>query len=234
MHFVKPNPMLIIPSIVIFMAIFPAIILFIYIYKKDTYKEPLSLLIWTFIAGMFSAPASTFFSSMVPASIEAGPFLSAVYTAFFQAAIPEELSKFLILYMLIWNNKHFDEMFDGIVYASIVGLGFAALENIMYVARFGTGVILSRGLLAVPGHFFFGVAMGFFFALAKFAPKHRKMFMSLSLLVPIVLHGCYDGLLMWAENLNNWWSALLTIVFYVFVIRMWKAGMKQIKIMQGR
>lgn len=226
--------MIIIPLSIILMAILPAIILFIYIVRKDTYKEPLHLLIWTFIVGMLSAPCSTFFSSMVPATIEAGPFVTAVYTAFLQAAVPEELAKFLLLYALIWNNRHFDELFDGIVYASIIGLGFASLENILYVANYGTGVILSRGLLAVPGHFFFGVAMGFFFALAKFYPSRRGLYLTLTLLVPIFLHGCYDGLLMWAENLNSWFSIILTVVFYWFVIKMWKAGFKRIKVLEGK
>lgn len=226
--------MTIIPLSIIFMAILPAIILFFYITRKDTYKEPFHLLIWTFIVGMLSAPCSTFFSSMVPETIEAGPFATALYTAFLQAAVPEELSKFLLLYAVIWNNRHFDELFDGIVYASIIGLGFAALENILYVANYGTEVILSRGLLAVPGHFFFGVAMGFFFALAKFYPSNRPLFLALTLLVPILLHGCYDGLLMWAENLDSWFSTILTLAFYWFVIKMWKMGFKRIKALEGK
>lgn len=221
------------PLVIVGLAVLPAIILFIYVYRKDTYKEPLSLLIWTFIVGMLSAPCSTFFSGMLPDSIQAGPFLSAAYTAFLQAAVPEELAKFLLLYALIWNNRHFDEMFDGIVYASIVGLGFAALENILYVMNYGTGVIVSRGLLAVPGHFFFGVAMGYFFAYAKFDVQNRGRYLVLTLLVPILLHGIYDGLLMWAENLNSWISLGLTLLFYWFVIKMWKMGFKRIKSLQG-
>lgn len=217
----------------IFMAILPAVLLFIYIYRQDTYKEPLNLLIWTFILGMLSAPFSSFFCNLTPESVEAGPFVSAMYTAFLKAAVPEELAKFIMLYALIWNNRNFDEFFDGIVYASIIGLGFAALENIMYVISYGPSVVVSRGLLAVPGHFFFGVSMGFFFALAKFYPKQRFLYFTLTLAVPMILHGIYDGLLMWAENLNSWISIILTLVFYCFVFRMWKLGIKKIKMLQG-
>lgn len=226
--------MLVIPISVIFAAVLPAIVLFIYVYKTDTHKEPLSLLVWTFILGMLSAPCSTFFSGMVPAEIKAGPFVAAVYSAFCQAAIPEELSKFIMLFALIWNNRFFDEKFDGIVYASVVGLGFAALENILYVAQFGTGILASRALLAIPGHFFFGVAMGYFFAIAKFFPRCRREYLALSLIVPILLHGCYDGLLMWAENLNSWVSVVLSLVFYYFVIRLWKVGFKRINAFKGQ
>lgn len=220
--------------LLIAMAILPALILFAYVYKKDPYKEPMSLLIWTFILGMLSAPCSTFFSGMVPGSIEAGPFMSAAYTAIFRAAIPEELSKFIMLYALIWNNRHFDDMFDGIVYGSVVGLGFAALENIMYVMDFGPSVIISRGLLAVPGHFFFGVTMGFFFALAKFLPNDRKKCLALTLIAPMLLHALYDGLLMWAQNLNTWLSLVIMLVFYYFVTRLWKYGIREIRMLQGR
>ncbi len=221
------------PISIIALAVLPAIILFIYVCRKDAFKEPFGLLVWTFVVGMLSAPCSMFFSGMLPDSIQAGPFMSAMYTAFLQAAVPEELAKFLLLYALIWNNRNFDEMFDGIVYASIVGLGFAALENILYVANYGTGVLLSRGLLSVPGHFFFGVAMGYFFAYAKFDEHNRGRYLTLTLLVPILLHGVYDGLLMWAENLNSALSFGLTLLFYWFVIKMWKTGIKRIRSLQG-
>lgn len=218
--------------LIIFLAILPAIVLFAYVNKKDVYKEPAGLLMWTFILGMLSAPCSTFFSGMVPATIEAGPFVKAAYSSILQAAVPEELSKFIMLYALIWNNRHFDEMFDGIVYGATIGLGFAALENILYVMNFGPSVIVSRAILAVPGHFFFGVSMGFFFALAKFIPHMRPLFMTLTLVVPMTLHAVYDGLLMWAENLNTWFSLVLMLVFYFFVSRLWKLGFLKIKTLQ--
>lgn len=226
--------MLIIPSILILLAFLPAIVLFIFIYKKDVYKEPLNILIWTFIMGMVSAPFSGVFSGLTPDSINAGPFLSALYTAFVKAAFPEELAKFIILYAVIWNNRNFDEMFDGIVYASVVGLGFAALENLQYVLHFGPGVVVSRALLAVPGHFFFGVAMGAFFGIAKFFPQHKTKLLTLSVLTPILIHGCYDFLLMWAEGIKSIFSVVIMLVFYVFIFRMWKFGFRRINALQGR
>lgn len=216
------------------MAFLPAIVLFLYINKTDEHKEPLRILIWTFIMGMASAPFSSVFSGITPDAIQAGPFLSAFYTAFVKAAIPEELAKFIILYAVIWNNRYFDEMFDGVVYASVVGLGFAALENLEYVLNFGPGVVISRALLAVPGHFFFGVAMGTFFGIAKFYPRFKTPLLAAALGIAILTHGCYDFLLMWASGLNSWFSAVLMLVFYFFVARMWKAGFRRIKVLQGK
>ena len=69
--------------------------------------------------------------------------------------------------IVIWRNKNFNEPFDGIVYACFIGLGFAGIENIMYVfgndtvgGALTTGVM--RALLSVPGHFLFAVIMGYF------------------------------------------------------------------------
>ena len=95
------------------------------------------------------------------------------YDSFLTAAIPEELCKFLIFMIFIWRDKNFDEYFDGIVYATFIGLGFACVENIQYVFSYGfqTGVV--RALLSVPGHFLFGVVMGYFLSMAKFHPEKR-------------------------------------------------------------
>jgi len=220
--------------LIIFLAFLPSIVLFWYISTQDTYKEPMKTMIWVFIMGMVSAPFSTFFSGMMPDSINAGPFLSAAYTAFLQAAIPEELSKFIVLFAVVWNNRNFDEMFDGIVYASLVALGFAAFENLMYLLSYGTEVLLSRAFLAVPGHFFFGVTMGFFFGIGKFDVEHRKLCLALALLLPMLLHGLYDMLLMWAGNLDSWIYIVIMAVFYFFVYKLWTFGFKQIKALQGK
>ena len=60
---------------------------------------------------------------------EATSILGSVSTAFFGAAIPEEIAKFIMLWLLLRKNRYFDEKMDGIVYAVCVSLGFEALEN---------------------------------------------------------------------------------------------------------
>jgi RsiW-degrading membrane proteinase PrsW (M82 family) len=69
------------------------------------------------------------------------------------------------------NNPYFDEHFDGIVYAVCVGMGFAGLENIMYVFQNmddWMSVSVARAIFSVPGHFFFAVSMGYFYSCVHF------------------------------------------------------------------
>ncbi len=102
------------------------------------------------------------------------PFAKSFFDSFFLAAIPEEISKWLVLYWIVWKSREFDEHYDGIIYAVFVSLGFALVENIMYVVNRGMGVALIRAVLSVPGHGSFGVLMGYYFSLAKFGPVTQR------------------------------------------------------------
>ncbi|MDL2262149.1 PrsW family intramembrane metalloprotease [Bacteroidales bacterium OttesenSCG-928-I21] len=215
-------------------AITPVVIFLYLIYNQDTLKEPLGLVGKCFLGGVFSVvPAvllSTLFSSVF---ISDDSLTSSFYTAFIVAGLSEEVAKFVILYWIIWKNKEFDQHYDGIIYAVSVSLGFAVIENILYVLGGGYGVALARAVLAVPGHGFFAVSMGYFFALAKFSHhSERKKYLLLSLFIPVVLHGLYDFFLIHAstENLSPAVVAGLLILFTVFVILLWRIGLKRIKI----
>lgn len=219
------------PLVLLGMAVLPVVLLLIYIYKKDKFQhEPLKLLLAALGMGMLSVLPIIFverwLSSLNPADGESG----ALYTAFVVAGCVEEGFKLLFLYWLIWRNKHFDEYFDGIVYAVFVSLGFALVENIMYVlgSGFQTGVI--RALLSVPAHFLFAVVMGYFFALAKF---NSKGYMLLAFLVPMILHGIFDGFLMVAQ-VSEQMQGVCLLGFIVFDIVLWKIGRKRMCQLEGR
>ena len=124
-----------------------------------------------------------------------GFFWSTFGQAFLEAGIPEELCKFLVLYWLIWKAPEFDEHFDGIVYATFVSMGFACLENILYVFQYGAGTGIMRAVTAVPGHFFFAVVMGYYFSKAKFDVTNRKSNMIKCIIYPMIVHGIYDMIL---------------------------------------
>jgi len=162
-----------------------------------------------------------------------GDFLKAFYDAFLKAALPEEFSKFIILYWIIWRSKDFDHHYDGIIYAVFVSLGFALVENIMYVffSENGLTVALTRAILAVPGHGFFAVIMGYYFSIARFheGVEKNKLLLT-SLLMAVLFHGVYDFILMYmsAKSDNPWLIISLMIVFSIFIIRMWRLGLKKI------
>jgi RsiW-degrading membrane proteinase PrsW (M82 family) len=152
---------------------------------------------------------------------------SAAWNAFVVAACTEELFKFMAFYLLIWRNKHFNEKFDGIVYASFISLGFAGVENILYVTEGGLSVGITRAFTAIPAHALFGVIMGYQFGLARFYPKERSWRLFLALLIPILLHGIYDFILMSGHP-------SLLFVFIPFLIFLWFFGFRRIRQLSDR
>lgn len=217
-------------------SITPVIIFLYLIFRKDRNKEPIGILSKCFFFGFLSIPLSLLLS--IPLSTFEGTFrnvfIDSFFDAFFLAAIPEEIAKFLILYLIVWKSKHFDEHYDGIIYAVFVSLGFALIENIVYVFEHGMKTAFFRAILAVPGHGFFGVAMGYFLSRARFTLKEseRKNLLVLALAVPILLHGTYDFILMFFGNAAQKFPGLgilFIIVFTYFVIYLWKLGLRKIR-----
>ncbi len=138
----------------LFISLAPVLIIAFYIYSRDKYeKEPLSVLIEALFAGvMIVLPAVLIESVLVLPVRSSGSLMSAGYSGFIVAGLTEEGMKFLVLYLFFWRNKNFNEKFDGIVYAVFIALGFAGVENIMYVFKGGYGVGITRALTAVPAH----------------------------------------------------------------------------------
>lgn len=205
-------------------ALAPIFVILIYVYVKDKYeKEPIGLLIKSLILGAFTVIPIIFVEKALQTK---GAYLtgypSVAYTAFVVAAFSEELFKFIALYLLIWKNKEFNEKFDGIVYAVFISLGFAAVENVMYVFQYGHTTGIMRALTAVPGHALFGVAMGYYFGMARLSPKNKTKNFLLALVIPIVLHGLYDFILMTEHE-------YLMVVFIPFLYYLWKSGFKKMR-----
>ena len=88
---------------------------------------------------------------------------------FLVVACTEELCKRLPVRHIFWRHRAFDYRFDAVVYCVFSALGFAALENVLYVADSGFRTAVMRALLSVPGHFFFAVYMGVYLGEAKSA-----------------------------------------------------------------
>lgn len=216
-------------------SITPVIIFLYLIYRKDTIKEPKGLLAKCFFGGFLSI-VITLIIDIPMSAIGDGfshPLVKSFWDAFLVASFPEELSKFLILYWLVWKSKDFDQHYDGITYAVFVSMGFALIENILYVFQGGLGVALARSVLSVPGHGFFAVLMGYYFSLAKFAPiEERKKLLYKSLAMPILFHGLYDFALMYVSNKNSnvFLIIVLMIVFTYTVIKLWRLGIKKVKL----
>lgn len=210
-------------------AILPVAVLMAFIYQQDKYqKEPIKSLLKAFIGGMIAIPLDILIVTGIDLLLDSTVLANTVFfSAFLEAGIPEELCKFLIFMIFIWHDKNFDEYFDGIVYATFIGLGFACVENISYVFSYGFQTGIVRALLSVPGHFLFGVVMGYFLSMAKFHPEKRGRYLWSGVLLAILAHGLFDWLLMVASVLPIV-GGIIYIVFIWGDIKLWKLGLKYI------
>jgi len=205
----------------------PVIIILVYVYYRDKYeKEPISLLIKGLIGGMIIVLPIIFIEQIISAilpSLFNNSIGMAFGQAFLVASLCEETFKLLAVYFLIWKNPNFNERFDGIVYAVFISLGFALVENIMYVFSNGYGVGITRAFTAVPAHAMFGVMMGFYLGLAKFSPQKRNLFLTLSFLTPFFFHGLYDFILM----VKIPWVLIFFFPFLIYLMFRANIRMKQ-------
>ncbi|MGE5678406.1 MAG: PrsW family glutamic-type intramembrane protease [Pseudomonadota bacterium] len=206
-------------------AVAPSAALIYYFYKRDKYeKEPRLLLLKAFLMGgglvipvLFVELALNVFNTTDNSILSAG------YTSFVVAGLVEESFKFLFFFLFIWRNREFDEMFDGIVYAVFISLGFATVENLAYVLSTGMSTAVVRSFTAVPGHALFAVAMGYYLGIAKFAsPKYRQKYIWLGFISPVILHGIYDFILL-SQKLY------LLVLFIPYMLYLWKRGLRNIE-----
>lgn len=220
-------------------ALLPVALLLFYIYRQDSAQPEPARWLWKGVwYGILSAVLVLLVMGIAslafPMPSLEGTVLGAIIDAFLGAAIPEEAAKFLMLWLLLRKNPYFDEHLDGIVYATCVGLGFAGLENIFYVVgniESLVSIAVVRGLFSVPGHFFFAVAMGYFFSLTYFKSKtkeEKKKYYLLALFVPMVLHGIFDMLLMFS-SVEESLAGLCVMVFLYFVNVLRKKGQEKIQ-----
>ena len=204
-------------------ALLPVFLILRYVYLLDrNEREPLGFVLKVvFYGAVFSVPcagAERFIISLISTHYDPATIKYAWMEFTVGVALVEEFSKWLVLMLLVWRNRNFDYRYDGIVYAVSASLGFAALENILYIMSYGTGVSLGRAIFAIPGHATFGVFMGYFLSRAKSCwltgkITGMKICRLLALGIPMLIHGCYDFLL------SNQVAALgYQQIFFIYVI----------------
>jgi len=198
------------------LAIAPGIAICLFIYFKDKYnREPLGVLILSFFLGAVSIVPAIIIQLALTKPVEKLMGEGIWYTAVFSylvVALSEEGSKFLALRYGPYRRKSFDDPFDGIIYAVVVSMGFATLENIMYVTSHGVGTGILRMFLSVPAHATFGVLMGYHLGLAKFIPAEKKKYMFLAIFWPVVFHGTFDFFLFVGNTWMHFAGAVISFI----------------------
>lgn len=224
--------------IILITALLPVAILLAAIYLKDKASpEPAGQLVKAFVFGVISAGLAIVFSSLLEMAglySQWDPYnANGIRMAFFGAAIPEETAKLFMLWLLLRRNKFFDENMDGIVYAAFVSLGFAAIENVLYLfsdSESFMSVGIMRACTAIPGHFCFGILMGYYYSLATFGNKATLRNKIFAWLVPVMGHGFFDAIL-FITNVPPAVSVILSIIFFVFLCWMGMTAKRKVQLM---
>lgn len=219
-----------------FLSLLPVALLLWFIYKCDYKPEPAFLVVRGLFFGALSILLTMVLDvilwTIVGEDFMEEPVVShRLFRAFVGAAIPEEFSKLLMLSLLLKKNRYFDEHIDGIVYAACVGLGFAGVENIMYLADADNwlAVGIQRAITAVPCHFLTAVAMGYFYSMYRFDERGKRgKWAVLMIVVPILFHGIYDALLMVSDAVGEAVSVVLVIAFLFWLNHMRVVAMRKI------
>ena len=206
-------------------AVIPIIFLCFYIYHKDVNHEPKTLLIKMFVLGFFSAIPiliceifmKSFFTN------DSRYFIVLFINTFISIALIEEGFKWIITLLVGYKSKEFDEVYDIIVYSVFASLGFACIENILYVLKNGFGNAILRAFISLPGHMCFGVIMGYFLSKAKLGRinGNSKIFIKnilFSILIPAIIHTFYDTFIFHYVNSGNIYSFLLFFGFYITMV----------------
>lgn len=205
-------------------AVAPSAALLYYFYARDKYeREPRLLLLKSFlIGGGLVIPVLFVEMTLNIFDMSDSSLFSAGYTAFVVAGLVEESFKFAFFFLYIWKKREFNEMYDGIVYAVFISLGFATVENLAYVLQTGLNTAFVRSLTAVPAHALFAVAMGYYLGIAKFVrPQYRRKYIQYGFAVPVVLHGIYDFILLSHKF-------YLLALFIPYMIYLWKRGLRNV------
>lgn len=202
--------------LIILLAIVPGIAIGYLIYRSDLYEKesPLPLAI-CFGLGVLSAfPALKIEEWGDRMGVQEGQnFWMLILLAFVVVALTEELMKFIVLVAYPFQKTFFNEAMDGIIYAGMIGMGFATIENIFYATQFGTGTTIVRAFTAVPAHGVFAIVMGYYVGLAKMDKTQRNKNLGMGLGVAVLIHGTYDFFIL--QHYQEWLMIVATFVLLV-------------------
>ncbi|ERH09794.1 MAG: hypothetical protein J07HX64_01556 [halophilic archaeon J07HX64] len=118
----------------------------------------------------------------------------------------EEFVKWLAIRVYAYRNDAFQTVVDGAVYGAAAGVGFAAIENVLYIGTVYLEAVGTPGLAPTeaatsvatqrffvgPGHVVFSAWAGFYLGLARFNPENRGPIIVKGLLIAVFIHALYN------------------------------------------
>lgn len=202
------------------MAISPGLLLMLYVYLKDKKQEkPPGILLKAFLMGILSFGISLGIGYLLHtyAEIEHDSVADQMIRAIVFVGLVEEGSKFIFIRGFLFKSKYFVKPFDGVLFAVIVGMGFATAENIIYAFNGGGGTAIVRMFTAVPAHAMFAVIMGFFIGEAKVFNSSSGLYSAIALLFATFAHGYYDYFLFLTFLPGLWMQPIISLVIMIIL-----------------
>lgn len=197
----------------------PTIAIGMLIYFFDKYeKEPLKMIVRAFFLGCLSVVPAYFLEKFAFHYLGSyDDYFKAAVASYTIIALSEEGSKYYFFRRFFYNHKELNEPYDAILYAVMISLGFATIENILYVMDGGSQVAVIRMFTAVPAHAAFAILFGYFAGLAKFSSTKESSFyrLLLGLLIAIFVHGTYDYLIFVG---NNFWILIGALIHFILAL----------------
>ncbi len=204
-------------------AVIPGLLIAFFIYRMDKFEKesPLHLLI-SFVLGMLATIPSMYMEEIgARLGWETSDNMGLIFLfAVLVVGFSEEITKYIALLAYPFPSRFFNEPLDGIIYAVMIAMGFATVENLMYADRFGLETILIRAFTAVPVHAVLAVFCGYYMGLAKFNPQKRWKYLALALVYPVFLHGLYDFFII--QESYEWLMVFATLTLYISAYFSWQ------------
>lgn len=206
--------------ILLTVAIAPGLALFSYLYLRDQFAgEPSKLLFQSFVYGAVLTFPILFVQYVFDAE---GVFTNNFMQNVLFSSVIEEFFKWLVLLIAVYRHVDFEDPYDGILYGASVSLGFATIENILYLLEFGLETAFIRAFLPVSSHALFGVVMGYYFGKAKFSKSHkRRRWIGWAIVSSVILHLAYNTSLYIYDNVM--YGAI------PFMLFLWWFGLQKVK-----
>ena len=195
----------------------PCVLWLWYFYSRSLYKRPsLRVIALTFLLGsvatLIAIPLNLWGQSLFLSLFGPGVW-TRVLVLFLVVGPVEELCKLLAVAGYAYRRREFDEPLDGVIYSATAALGFAAIENVIYLSQNNPLLVLLRGPLSNPGHALFSSFWGMSLSRAKSAPNMVSQRFPIILrgwVMASLLHSIFDALLLASERIS-------ILLFYVVI-----------------
>ena len=202
--------------VVLAFSLIPTLILVGFVlYSDRKNKEPVRNIVICLLSGILSVALSGYLEQLVMPYIGNNILLTYIF------AFIEEMSKMAIFFLFVFDNKYYDDLYDGLVYMILIALSFAGLENVMYAFSESTiqesiSLSIMRDITTIPLHVICGIIIGYFLSLSSFSKNKEKKYVNIlvALLLSGALHGTFNSLMNLLGNLNiNYNNSLQVILF---------------------